>query len=274
MILGRPRDDRTWTRNDRGRSPSRLMWTPPSGPFQIAIGSGWFFLVVAAMWLGQWPFAIVLAATTALAAGQIAKTWASAGEGADMALALLVGALAPLAAAVHTAAFGALLCAGTAVSVLAAGAQRGGSSPPLRIAGFTIQSWFPVSLATGSAVLAYGYEVGAAVWLICLMGIYDAGHYLMGADVRQPWIGAFAGAVGIVVASFTLVMIGVPPLDAGAAVRFGAAAAVLAPAGVVLGSVVLASPDSDAGALRRLDSMLLLAPVWAFVVGRHLSSFA
>ena len=43
----------------------------------------------------------------------------------------------------------------------------------------------------------------------------------------------------------------------------GAAAGVLVPLGTVVASMLLRDPEARAPALRRLDSLLLFAPVWA-----------
>jgi hypothetical protein len=43
---------------------------------------------------------------------------------------------------------------------------------------------------------------------------------------------------------------------------------VLCPAGQLLASLILPKVDAAAGALRRIDSLLILAPVWAFAVSR------
>ena len=56
-------------------------------------------------------------------------------------------------------------------------------------------------------------------------------------------------------------------LDFGQAWLFGGAVAVLAPAGQLLASALLPASASPASALRRLDSLLLTAPLWAWGVG-------
>ena len=45
----------------------------------------------------------------------------------------------------------------------------------------------------------------------------------------------------------------------------GLVAAVLAPLGPLVASIILGDRDARAPALRRIDSLLLLAPVWAWV---------
>ncbi len=227
-----------------------------------------------AMWLGVWPVALVLGCVAAMAGYQLASAWVAAGERADVHLAALMAGLCPPAAAVHTAALGALLIAGVVVTLLGASVQRPHNSSPVIDAGFTIQSWLPLGLAAASFVLVYRYEVGGAVWLLALSAIYDAGHYLIGAGSTQFWEGPVAGAFGVAVMSFALVSVGVPPLDEAAGLRFGAAAVVLLPAGVILAGFLLPRADVVTPALRRLDSILLLAPIWAWFVGRYLESLS
>ena len=272
----RRRLERTWAARDpstRIGAPvtGRWMWQPETAPFQMIGGAGWFFVQATAMWFGVWPLAVVFAVAAGLAAGQTARSWTAAGERADIPLSLLIAVLAPLAAATHTAAFGALFIAGVVVSILAASVQRGAGTPPLRDAGFTIQSWMPAAVASGSMIFAYRYEVGAAVWLLCLVSIYDAGHYTFGAGSDRSWDGPLAGIAGVGVVAFALVVVGVPPLDISASVGFAAAAAFLIPAGVAIGSLVLPGATVQAGALRRLDSLLIAGPFWAWSVGRYLT---
>lgn len=255
-----------------GLSLERLLWQPTPAPWQIAVGGGWFLVVTAGLWLGTWPLAVVLAPAAGLAAGQTARSWWARGERADVALALLMATLAPLTAAWHTAIFGALLVGGSLVSLLSAAAQRGPSTSPLRDAGFTIQAWMPVGLAAASMVLVHRYEPGAAVWLLCITAMYDAGDYLIGAGASNPFQGPLAGMVAIAVVCFTLVIIGVPPFDTDSAARFGVLAVAATPLGVLLAGVILPDPDATAGGLRRLDSLLVIAPLWAWTVGRYLVS--
>lgn len=254
---------------------SARFWPHPTpGPWKIAGGLGWFIAQAVAMWLGVWPLAVVLGAAAALAAGQLTRAWISEGERADFALSMIAAGLLPLSAAAGTRALGAAVVAGVVVSVVAAGVQRGSTTPPIRDAGFTIQSWLPVGMASAAMVLTYRYEVGAAVWLLCLVSIFDAGQYLTGAGSARLWEGPVAGIAGIGVVAFTLTVIGVPPFTTSAATRFALAAVLLIPAGVVTGSALVPHQDANTGGLHRIDSMLLLSPIWAWAVGRYVASFA
>ena len=279
-MTDRSRLERSWLARDpsagrgSGGATYRWLWQPETTPFGMTGGVAWFSVQAIAMWFGLWPLAVVFTVAAGLAAGQTARAWTSADEHADVPLALLIGSLAPLAAATHTAAFGALFVAGVVVSILGASVQRSADTPPLRDAGFTIQSWMPTAIASGSMIFAYRYEVGAAVWLLCLVSIYDAGHYSFGAGSDRAWGGPFAGIAGIGVVAFALVIVGVPPHDPSAAGRFAVGAAFLIPAGVALGSLVLPGPGARAGAFRRLDSLMVAGPLWAWSVGRYLSDLA
>ena len=57
----------------------------------------------------------------------------------------------------------------------------------------------------------------------------------------------------------------VPSFDGGSPFLLGFVAAVLAPLGPLAASIVLGDRDANAPALRRLDSLLLLAPVFAWL---------
>ena len=58
-----------------------------------------------------------------------------------------------------------------------------------------------------------------------------------------------------------------PPFDGALVWAFGVAALVLCPLGQVFASWLLPDATTRAGALRRLDSMLLLAPTWVLAAG-------
>ena len=50
-----------------------------------------------------------------------------------------------------------------------------------------------------------------------------------------------------------------------------ALAAVCCPVGQLVASALLPDPDSPAPALRRIDSFLVLGPLWAFLLGLYLT---
>jgi CDP-diglyceride synthetase len=76
-----------------------------------------------------------------------------------------------------------------------------------------------------------------------------------------------AGATAIVVVTFAITSIGLKPFVFPGSFALALLAAVLCPLGQLTASLILPKVDAPASALRRIDSLLLLAPAWALVVG-------
>jgi hypothetical protein len=120
---------------------------------------------------------------------------------------------------------------------------------------------------SSSTVLLARLDQGSAFALLLLASAYETGDYLVGSGARNPFEGPAAGASAIVVITFILSTIPISGLDFGAAWLFGGLMLVLAPLGQLFASALLPSAKSPASALRRVDSLLLAAPVWCFGVG-------
>src|SRR5258708_21569649 len=99
-----------------------------------------------------------------------------------------------------------------------------------------------------------------------MVGGCEIGDCLVGAGVRNPYEGPVAGATAIVVVTFAITVIGLKPFVFPGSFALAALAAVLCPMGQLTASVILPKVDAPASALRRMDSMLLLAPAWALAV--------
>jgi hypothetical protein len=76
----------------------------------------------------------------------------------------------------------------------------------------------------------------------------------------------------MLVITFVISAAGVPPFDFGGAWAFGALAAFLCPIGQLAASAILPSAGASAPGLRRLDSLLLAGPAWAWLVGLYITS--
>ena len=118
-----------------------------------------------------------------------------------------------------------------------------------------------------SMVLLTRLDQGSAVALLLLVSVYETGDYLIGSSASNPFEGPAAGIAAIVVVTFIVSTLPISTLDFGQAWLFGGAVAVLAPAGQLVASAVLPAAASPASALRRLDSLLLTAPLWAWGIG-------
>jgi hypothetical protein len=108
----------------------------------------------------------------------------------------------------------------------------------------------------------------AAVGLVLIVAAYEVGDYIVGSGARNAFEGPIAGATAIVVVTFAITVVGLKPFVFPDSFVLAGTAAVLCPAGQLLASLILPKVDAAAGALRRIDSLLILAPVWAFAVSR------
>jgi hypothetical protein len=71
-----------------------------------------------------------------------------------------------------------------------------------------------------------------------------------------------AGIAAIIVITFIVSTLSISAFDFGQAWLFGGLVAILAPLGQLFASALLPTAGAPASGLRRLDSLLLAAPVW------------
>jgi hypothetical protein len=180
-------------------------------------------------------------------------------------VAAIVAGLLPAGAAVSTGVTGLLLLAGVVLALLRAFTET--KAPFLATAGRTLQCGLWPGAAAAGVVTAYRFELWAGVALVLAVSAYETGDYLIGSGARSKYEGPIAGMVAAVVVVLTVAVAGLPPFEIGNGVQFAVLAALLCPAGQVVGSLVLPAAAAPAPAMRRLDSLLLLGPVWALVAG-------
>ena len=94
------------------------------------------------------------------------------------------------------------------------------------------------------------------------MSAYETGDFIVGSGSSGSVEGPVAGGAAVVVTALAVAALGFPPFGMGEAVVFGVIVAPLAFAGQLAGSLVLPHARAFAPALRRVDSLLLAAPVW------------
>jgi hypothetical protein len=111
------------------------------------------------------------------------------------------------------------------------------------------------------------YEIGAVVILLAIAMGFDLGDYLIGSGAGSLIEGPMAGGLVVVLVVAVAAIIKAPPFDGSLVWAFGVAALVLCPLGQVAASWLLPDATTRAGALRRLDSLLVLAPAWAIAAG-------
>jgi len=241
-----------------------------NGP-RVRLGVLWFAVTLAALVGGQYTLTPLYAATAGVAALQSARAWRQAGARPHRVIAG-AGALAiGLAGALSTALVGAVILGFVGVTLFVAysGAATSRSRvAAIDIASFTIRCGFFPGLAAASVGMTARYSLTAAVGLVLIVAAYEVGDYVVGSGGSNPFEGPVAGAAAIVVVTFAITAVGLKPFVFPDSFALALLAAVACPVGQLGASALLPRVDAPASALRRIDSLLVLAPVWAYVVGR------
>jgi hypothetical protein len=234
------------------------------GP-RIRLGIGWFALVVVALQVGTLGVAVLYGSTAALAAAQTARTWTRGGWRPDPVIAAVCAASLSLAAAASVLVLGFAVLAVVVVCVAMVPPKV--RVPRLAAGARTLQCCIWVGGAAAGVVTAYRYEPWAAVALVLCASAYETGDYIVGSGASNALEGPIAGIAAVLVVQFGVAAIGFPPFELPDGLAFAALAALLCPAGQIAGSLILPSVKAPASALRRLDSLVLLAPIWAWAAG-------
>lgn len=176
-------------------------------------------------------------------------------------VALAAAALDPLVAlAGPVAALAVILLSVGAIAAMVLSSGYAASARPLRAVGSRLLAALAPAVAATSVVVARHQGSDLALALICAALAYDAGAFLMG-NSRAPLGGPVGVAFGVlsvaVVAIFVAAVMNPPFFGSRPWVVF-ALVAVAAPVGVRLGQMV----GERLPAVRRMDSLLVAAPVW------------
>ena len=213
--------------------------------------------------LRPYGLATLYAVVAGLAAMQVVDAWHAVRGGADRWVAALGASTLPMLATIGTAPVGAGLLGLVAASVAAAALRQDRDLPVLSAAGLC-------GGASAAMVLLADYEIGAVIILVVFVMVYDASDYLVGSGASNGFEGPAFGALFIGAVACLVAVAGVPPFRGGDVWTFALLAALACPAGQLLASAMLPNAAARAPALRRLDSMLLVAPAWAGLVGLYL----
>jgi len=226
------------------------------------LGVAWAAVTVGAAWGGQVWLAVWLAANAAVAAATVARVGRARSDGPSPAIAAMAAAGLVLAAASGMTAMTAVMAA-TFVAVLVAQLVAP-TDDPTRDAALTLAAALPVALAASALVLLRGLGLSPVLVLLSYAAAYDAGAYLVGTGAMSTWEGPVAGLVTAVPITMIVAVALVPPFRGASPFLLGGLAAVTAPLGPLAASAILGDPAAHAPALRRLDSLLVLAPLWAW----------
>jgi hypothetical protein len=254
---------REQVRKLRARAGNRyLVHYDIDGP-RVRLGVVWFVGAIAALALGTVATALYFGLAFAAAASHALRTWRARGAPVDPRVALIAVAVVVVAAAVHPRAMG------VAVLLLAAGAVGMAAKEVgtdvravLAQASLVLQTALPAAVAGGCFVLLAELELWAAISLVLLVSAYETGDFLIGSGATNAFEGPLAGGVAVLVVTLVVAALGFPPFGVGEAFAFGLLVAPGAFAGQILASVMLPHARALAPALRRVDSLLLTAPIW------------
>ncbi len=237
-----------------------------NGP-RVRLGLAWFALAVMAIGIGPLPTAVVYGGAAAIAAAQTARCWRRRRNRPDEIIAAAMAGLMGAGACFGAGGAGLGILVGVALAFMRATGDTKSPNPSVVDAGWTIQCALPPGIVAMSIVLLARLDQGSALALLLLASAYETGDYLVGSGARNPYEGPAAGGAAIVVITFIISTLPISTLDFGEAWLFGGLLLVLAPMGQQLASALLPTAKSPASALRRLDSLLLAAPVWCFGIG-------
>lgn len=262
---------RTSRRDGRSRRARRQPSTNASGlaPVydvdgpRVRYGIAWFLVAAPAVALSPFSAGVVYAAAGGLGGRQVVRSWRLSGlQG--------IVAAAAVAATVLAAAWGsasaliALLVGGTMSAVVGFMGPTGAlGRAPGRVASTAImlQAVVPLAVGCGAMVLLRGESEVVAVILFAMVCAYEVGDFLMGSGSWTALEGPLAGGLAFILVGFPAVLLVLEPFDVlGAWVLV--AAALACPVGQWIASAVLPRPDATAAALRRVDTLLVVAPLW------------
>lgn len=242
-----------------------------TGPWKVTLGLVWFAAVLLGLVAGWVPLTALLGVAAGWAALDVARRRQEVGEGPDAWVAALgAGALGASGAAGSFAVGVALLA--LAVAAVVAAALGGPREHGVARAGATVMAAAPFGLAAASVLLTRDLEIGAVVTLLLIVSAYDLGDFIVGSGASNAIEGPATGIVTIAVMAMVIAVLQVPPFRGAPMFTFAAFAAVLCPLGQIAVSALLPTADAAAPAARRLDSLVVLAPVWALTVGLYIDS--
>jgi hypothetical protein len=236
------------------------------GP-RVRLGILWFLVAAVALAVGPFPTALVYGGASAIAAAQTARCWRRRGARPNEVMAAGMAGLMGAGACLGAGGAGLGLLAGTVLAVVGATGDVRSPNPTLADAGWTIQCALAPGLVGMSMVLLARLDQGSAIALLLLVSAYETGDYLVGSGAPNPYEGPAAGVAAVFVLTFIVSTTPVSALGFAEAWIFGGVVAVGAPLGQLFASALLPSAAGPASALRRLDSLLIVAPIWCWGVG-------
>jgi molybdopterin synthase sulfur carrier subunit len=230
----------------------------PHGRLGLAWATVTFgFTIAGPAYLAGW-----LAVAAFVAGAQTCLVWRKRGERPVALAAAAIAAGLPVAASFDAGKMAGVVAAGVLVTF--ASRLRAPTRAPSRDVALTLGIGLAIGFAAAGPVLVRHTGISAALMLLAMICAYDAGAYLIGTGASSAWEGPAAGVAALIPITIFAEVVLVPPFAGAQPLFLGVLAAVLAPCGPVAASALLGDRSGHAPALRRLDSLLLLGPLWAW----------
>lgn len=232
----------------------------------MRLGLAWALVSTWGVALGPAWTASVFALTALPAARQAARSWRRCASRPVRQVAVPGAAVLPLAAVAGPLAFGVAAAAVGLVAVVAPRLSPFRAAPSAAASSPSLTAVIPLLVGAAAAapvVVRARLGPAAAVVLVVFAHVHDASAFIVGSGASNAWEGPVAGMASIGAVTLAVAAVLVPPFRGPSPWLLGALAALLAPAGPFLATTLLGSRRAPAPALRRLDSLLVLGPVWA-----------
>ena len=250
---------------------------PTDGP-KVTLGVLWCAAVVGAGWLATPLLGVFVAIIAGFAGFQVGRSFrpfvdprVAAGLAGVIGVSGVFGALGVGIALILGALVTLLIAAGVPAAAPVLNA-RGAEVPPmdsmLHRAELLARSALPAGVVAASLVAIERLEFGAFVALVVLVSAYEVGDFVIGTGSANAVEGPVAGLVALAVGAAATYVLLPAPFDTNSYPLFAALAAVGAPLGQIVASAILPRGVAWAPALRRLDSYLLVAPLWLLLLPR------
>lgn len=255
----------------RSKPPTRFLITYDINGPKVRLGIGWAALIAVAT-LGEEPgLAALYGAMAAVAGWQAARAWRLWGGFPEEYTAGAIAGGMGVASAFGFGWVGVVALGAIPLALFAGVSSHGARRDYLASVGLTLQCGLFLGMAAAAPALTYRIDVSGFIALVVLVCVYEMGDFLVGSGSSNHFEGPLAGIAGIAVFTFAMAVVHLAPFTRLDVVGFGIVAAVLCPLGQLAGSAILPRADAKASALRRLDSLLLLGPVWLFGLSRYLT---
>ena len=253
---------------------ARLVEPPVTGLVHTPLALLWVAGQALALWLGPWALALLFAGIGAVAALQTMRAWERAGVWSVVVVVGIGPPVVVLASLLGPQWAGMALLVVVLVAVVGAAVvpRRGGV---LLSAGTTMRCVMAPALVGVGVVGLADIGLAPALMLLVLAAGYDLGTHVWGGDGGGALVGRFVGVLTVLVGTLAFsavhTVFELTPFGPVSSVWvFGGLAATLCPLGPMVASLLLPTADAAAPALRRIDSLLLAAPLWLVAMWGYL----